>query len=168
LEEGLEIAKELMIGLLERIGIEKEVEGFSKEGSVFLEIKGDQEGILIGRYGRTLDSLQMLINRMVNKRLKKPVRVVLDIDDYRKRRADTLTKMAIRLGENAKRTGHAITAGPFNAHDRRTIHIALKEDPSLRTESFGEGETKKITIIPERKEGKSRRLDSTRIETLLE
>ena len=153
MEEGLEIAKELMMGLLERIGMEKEVGGFSKEGNIFLEIKGDQEGVLIGRHGRTLDSLQMLINRMVNKRLKKPVRVVLDIDDYRKRRAATLTKMAIRLGENAKRTGHVVTAGPFNAHDRRTIHIALEEDPLLRTESLGEGETKKITIIPERKEG---------------
>jgi len=154
LEEGLEIAKELMIGLLERIGVEKEVEGFSKEGNVFIEIRGDQEGILIGRHGRTLDSLQMLINRMVNKRLEKPVKVVLDIDDYRKRRADSLTKMAVRLGEKAKRTGHAVTFGPFNAHDRRSIHIALKEDLSLRTESLGEGETKKIIIIPERKEGK--------------
>jgi spoIIIJ-associated protein len=154
LEEGLEIAEELMMGLLERVGMEKEVEGFSKEGNIFLEIKGDQEGILIGRHGRTLDSLQMLISRMVNKRLKTPVKVVLDIDGYRRRRADTLTKMAIRLGENAKRTGHVVTAGPFNAHDRRTIHIALEEDPSLKTESFGEGETKKITIIPKRKEGK--------------
>jgi spoIIIJ-associated protein len=153
LEEGIEIAKELMIGLLERIGVEKQVEGFSKEGNIFLEIKGDQEGILIGRHGRTLDSLQMLINRMVSQRLKTPVRVVLDIDDYRKKRADALTKMAIRLGEKAKRTGHAVTFGPFNAHDRRTIHIALKEDLSLRTESLGEGETKKVTIIPKRKEG---------------
>jgi spoIIIJ-associated protein len=154
LEEEIEIAKELMIGLLERIGVVKEVDGLLKEGNIFIEIKGDQEGILIGRHGRTLDSLQILINRMVNKRLKKPARVVLDIDDYRKRRADSLTKMAVRLGEKAKSTGHSVTLGPFSAHDRRTIHIALKEDPSLRTESLGEGETKKITIIPKKKEGK--------------
>jgi spoIIIJ-associated protein len=154
LEERIEIAKELMIGLLERMGMEKQIDGFSKEGDVFLEIKGDEEGILIGKHGRTLDSLQVLINRMVNKRLKTPVRVVLDIDDYRKRRADTLTRMAIRLGEKVKRMGYAVTLGPFSAHDRRTIHIALKDDPFVRTESFGEGETKKITIIPERREEK--------------
>ena len=65
-------------------------------------IKGDQEGILIGRHGRTLDSLEILINRMVNKRLIRAVRVVLDMDDYRKRRADTLTKMALRLGEKPR------------------------------------------------------------------
>jgi len=155
LEEEIEIAKQLMMGLLERIGVGKEVEGFLKEGDLYLEIKGDREGILIGRHGQTLDSLQMLISRMVNKKLKRPLKVVLDIDDYRKRRADILTKMAFRIGEKAKRTGHVLTIGPFNAHDRRIIHIALKEDPSIRTESLGEGEIKKITIIPKKNEGRS-------------
>lgn len=153
MEEEIEIAKQLMMGLLERIGEGKEVEGFLREGDLYLEIKGDREGILIGRHGRTLDSLQMLINRMINKQLKRPLKVILDIDDYRKRRTETLTRMAVRLGEKAKRGDHAITIGPFNAHDRRIIHIALKEDPSLETESLGEGEIKKISIIPKKKEG---------------
>jgi spoIIIJ-associated protein len=157
LEEEVEVAKELAIGLLDRMGVKVEVEGFLKEEILYLEIKGDQEGILIGRHGRTLESLQILINRMVNKRLAKPLRVVLDIDDYRKRRADTLTKMAVRIGEKAKSKGHPLLIGPFDAHDRRLIHIALKEDPSLRTESLGEGTLKKITIIPVRskEEGRS-------------
>jgi spoIIIJ-associated protein len=76
------------------------------------------------------------------------MRVVLDIDHYRKRRADTLTKMAFHLSEKAKTRGNPLTVGPFNAHDRRLIHIALKEDPSIRTESLGEGKLKKINIIP--------------------
>ena len=151
--EEIEIAKQLTTGLLERMGIKTEVEGFIKEGNLYLEIKGDQEGILIGKYGRTLESLQMLINRMVNKQLKNSMRVVLDIDDYRKRRADSMAQMAQRLGEKAKKTGHSLTVGPFNAYDRRIIHITLKEDPSLKTESLGEGELKKIKIIPMRQEG---------------
>jgi spoIIIJ-associated protein len=157
LEEEVEVAKELTIGLLDRMGAKVEVEGSLKEEALYLEIKGDQEGILIGRHGRTLESLQILINRMVNKRLAKPLRVVLDIDDYRKRRADTLTKMAVRIGEKAKSKGHPLSIGPFDAHDRRLIHIALKEDRSLRTESLGEGKLKKITIIPVRskEEGRS-------------
>ena len=61
--------------------------------------------------------------------------------------------MAGRLGENVKRTGKEVTIGPFNAHDRRIIHIALKEDLSLKTESLGEGDWKKIKIIPARQEG---------------
>jgi len=146
--EEIEIAKQLTKGLLERMGAKTEVEGFLKEGNLYLNIKGDQEGILIGRHGRTLESLQMLINRMVNKRLKNTLRVVLDIDDYRKRRGDSIAQMAIRLGDKAKRTGHSQTVGPFNAYDRRIIHLTLKEDPSLNTESLGEGELKKVKIIP--------------------
>ena len=138
------------------MGAKVEVEGFLIEETLYLEIKGDREGILIGRHGRTLESLQILVNRMVNKRLAKPLRVVLDIDDYRKRRADTLTKMAIRIGEKAKGKGHPLSIGPFDAHDRRLIHIALKEDPSLRTESLGEGKLKKVTIIPVRSEEEGR------------
>jgi spoIIIJ-associated protein len=151
--EELEIAKELTVGLLERMGVKTEVEGFLKEGNLCLEIKGDQEGVLIGTHGRTLESLQMLINRMVNKRLKNAVRVVLDIDDYRKRRVDSMANIAFRQGEKAKRIGHSLAVGPFNSHDRRIIHLTLKEDPYLKTESLGEGELKKVKIIPIRKEG---------------
>jgi spoIIIJ-associated protein len=151
--EEIEIAKELTKGLLERMGSRTEVDGFLKEGNLYLEIKGDQEGILIGKHGRTLESLQMLVNRMVNKRLKNAMRVILDIDDYRKRRADSVTLMALRLGDEAKRTGHSQVAGLLNAYDRRIIHLTLKEDPFLKTESIGEGELKKVKIIPMKKEG---------------
>jgi spoIIIJ-associated protein len=153
LEEEVEIAKQLLMGLLERLEIRSVLVGFLREGEIHLEVRGDQEGLLIGKHGRTLDSLQFLMNRMVNKRLKEPVRVILDINEYRKRRADNLKKMAIRLGERAKTRGHSLTIGPFNAHDRRIIHLVLKEDPSLRTESIGEGEMKRIKIIPSKKEG---------------
>jgi spoIIIJ-associated protein len=149
--EEIEIAKELTKGLLERMGVRTEVEGFLKEGNLYLEIKGDQEGILIGKHGRTLESLQMLVNRMVNKRLKNAMRVILDVDDYRKRRADSVTLMALRLGDEAKRTGHSQVAGLLNAYDRRIIHLTLKEDPFLKTESIGEGELKKVKIIPMKK-----------------
>ena len=151
--EEIEIAKELTIGLLERMGVKTAVDGFVKEGNLCLEIRGDQEGVLIGKHGRTLESLQMLINRMVNKRLRNAVRVVLDIDDYRKRRVDSMSSIAYRMGEKVKRTGYSLTVGPFNSHDRRIIHLTLKEDPSLRTESLGEGELKKVKIIPVKKEG---------------
>ncbi len=151
--EEIKIAKELAMGLLERMGVKPEVEGFLREGGLHLEIRGDQESALIGKHGRTLEALQMLINRMVNKRLKSAIRVTLDIDDYRKRRADRMTQLAHRMGEKAKGTGRPQTAGPFNAHDRRIIHLALKEDPFLGTESLGEGELKKIKIIPVKREG---------------
>ena len=156
--EEVELAKKLMAGLLERIGVKAEVDVAFEEGELHLEIKGDQEGILIGRHGRTLDSFQFLINRMVNKRLETPVRIVLDINDYRKRKTENLKKMAIRVGEKVKSEGHPLTIGPFDAHDRRLVHIALQEDPAIRTESLGEGKLKKMTIIPtltKKEEGRS-------------
>lgn len=152
-ERGIEIAKELLVGLLERMMLRAEVMGFMREGALYLDLKGDREGILIGKHGRTLESLQFLINRMVNKQMKEPVKVFLDINQYKERRADSLTKMAARLGEKAKRMDKNITVGPFNAHDRKIIHLTLKEDPSIETESLGEGEMKRVKIIPKSKEG---------------
>ena len=148
MEEEIETANRLMMDLLQKMNVEAEVNSYLKEGMVCIDITGDREGILIGRHGRTLDALQLLINRMVNRRIKEPVRIVVDIDSYRSRRADALARMAVRVGDRVKTTGKSMTIGPFNAHDRRIIHIALKEDPSLRTESIGEGDIKKISIIP--------------------
>ncbi len=150
MEEKVKLAKEMTIGLLERMDLKTEVEGFFKEGSLYLEIRGDREGFIIGKHGRTLDSLQFLINRMVNKQLKEPIKIDLDVNNYKARRSDSLKKMATRLGERAKRIGKSIIIGPFNAHDRRIIHMALKDESSLKTESFGEGEMKKIRISPKK------------------
>jgi len=141
-----------MADMLEKMGIETEVEGSIKAGDIYLDVKSDEGGILIGKHGRTLESFQILVNRMVNKQAKKPMRVVLDVADYKKRRADSLEKMAGRLGENVKGTRKEVTIGPFSAHDRRIIHMALKEDPGVKTVSLGEGEWKKIRIIPGEKE----------------
>jgi len=152
-EEGIETGRQLMMGLLEKMEINVELRGSLRERDIYLEIRGDQQGILIGRHGRILDSLQFLINRMVNKRLKEPVKVILDVNDYRKKREENLKKMAIRSGEKAKLRGFGLTIGPFSAYDRRIIHLGLKEDPFLRTDSLGEGELKRIKIIPSKKEG---------------
>lgn len=148
MEEEIGTANQLMVELLHRMNVEAEVNSYLKEGNVCVDITGDKDGILIGRHGRTLEALQVIINRMVNKRTKEPVRIIVDIDGYRGRRADALARMAIRVGNRVKTTGKPVTLGPFNAHDRRIIHIALKDEPSLRTESIGEGLIKKIGIIP--------------------
>lgn len=154
MEERVEIAKEFLIGLLERMEITPLIKGDLKEGNICFEIKADKEGVLIGKHGRTLEALQFILNRMVNKRLKEPLKVILDINGYLKRREERLTQMAIRIGEKAKAKSRSLTIGPFNSHDRRIIHMALKSDPFIQTESFGEGEMKRIKILPKKKEGR--------------
>ncbi len=140
-----------MEGLLRVMGMEAEVKVSFRGEDIFLDINGDHEGILIGKHGRTLDSLQFLFNRMVNKQLKEGVKVYIDVNGYKVKRTDSLTQMAYRLGERVKRVGKPLTMGPFNSHDRRIIHLALKEDPGLETQSLGEGEMKRIRIIPKSK-----------------
>jgi len=140
--------------LLEGMGMKARVEVSVKGEDLYLDISGEKEEILIGKHGRTLESLQFLFNRMVNKQLKEGIRVFVDVNQYKERRADSLRKMATRLGERVRRGEKPLTIGPFNSHDRRIIHLALKEDPDLATESLGEGEMKRIRILP-----KSQNLD---------
>ncbi len=118
----------MLFGLIKRMGVEPEIRGSLKERSICLEVKGGREGILIGKSGRTVEALEIFINLMVNGRVKDPIRVVVDIDHYRERSADSIEKLADRLGEKAKKEGKTITIAPFNAQDRRIIHLALRDD----------------------------------------
>ncbi len=104
--------------------------------------------MLIGKEGKVLDCIQFLINRMVNKRLRENIKIYLDINQYKAKKVERLSRMALQLGKRVKKSGKSIVIGPYNPHDRRVIHLALKNDPSLKTESLGEGEMKKIKIIP--------------------
>ncbi len=130
------------------MGAQFEVEGFIREGGIYLEGRTNREGMLIGKEGKVLDSLQFLINRMVKKRLGESIKIYLDINQYKAKKVERLSKMALRLGKKVKKSGKSILIGPYNPHDRRVIHLALKNDPSIKTESLGEGEMKKIRIFP--------------------
>lgn len=141
-------AVELLEGLIGRMGIEAHLEGRVDEDRLVVNIEGEKAGLLIGRRGQTLDALQYILNKMINKAEKRPVRVVLDAEDYRGRRRQSLEELAARMGEKAHRTGKPITISPMNAHDRRIVHLALKDDARVRTASRGEGEMKKIIIFP--------------------
>lgn len=102
--------------------------------------------MLIGKEGKVLECLQFLINRMVNKKLGENIKIYLDINQYKVKKEEKLSKMALQLGNRVKKSGKSILIGPYNPHDRRVIHLALKKDPSLKTESLGEGKMKKIRI----------------------
>ena len=124
---------------------------YSDKG-ILLKIEGGNDsGILIGKGGRTLDALEFIVNRIVNKKLQKNVRITLDIQNYRERRREYLRKLAISMGEKAKKTGKVIATEPLNARDRRIIHVTLRNDSSVETKSQGEGTLRKVIIIPKAK-----------------
>ena len=149
-ENGLRTAKETLENILVRIPVDSTVYAEHIDGKIALNIVGDKSGLLIGRKGKTLDALQFIVNRVVNKTLEKKIRVVVDSENYRQRRRESLTQMALKIGEKAKKIMKPISTNPMNPHDRRIVHLALKEDEKLDTRSRGEGLLKKVVIIPKR------------------
>jgi spoIIIJ-associated protein len=148
LEDAVRLADETLRDILSLIPVEATVTSDQSDGKINLHIEGDRSGLLIGRKGKTLDALQFVVNKIVNKALDKKCNVVLDSENYRKRRRDSLTQLALKMGDKAKRIKKPVTTNPMNPHDRRIVHIALKEDEDVDTKSRGEGLLKKVVIIP--------------------
>ena len=119
-------------------------------GGPIIDLTGDDSGLLIGRRGQTLQSLQFVVNMIVRKEFGEGTRVVLDVERYRQRREASLRDMANKVAERVSQTGRSITLEPMSAADRRIIHISLAESEGVSTESVGFGEDRKVTIIPKR------------------
>jgi spoIIIJ-associated protein len=119
-------------------------------GGPVIDLAGEDSGLLIGRRGQTLQALQFLVTLIVRRRLGEDVRVVLDVENYRQRRETSLRDMAAKVASRVAQTNRSITLEPMPPADRRIIHTSLAENPEVRTESAGEGENRKVTIMPRR------------------
>jgi spoIIIJ-associated protein len=149
-ENLINLAKETLQKILDLIPISATIRVTQVAGQPVLSIEGDKSGLLIGRKGKTLDAIQYLLNKMLNKALDKKVNVVVDSENYRQRREESLTHLALKMGEKALRSRRPVTTNPLNPHDRRIVHLALHEDKRLDTKSRGDGLLKKVVIIPRR------------------
>lgn len=114
--------------------------------TVEVELKGDEMGVLIGKRGQTLDSLQYLVNLAVNKKTDTYVKVKLDTEDYRKRRRDTLENLAKNIAYKVKRTKRPVSLEPMNPFERRVIHSALQNDKYVATHSEGEEPFRHVVV----------------------
>ena len=119
-------------------------------GGPVIDIAGPDSGLLIGRRGNTLQSLQFIVQSIVRQQFEEEVRVSLDVEQYRQRREDSLREMADRVANRVAQTGRGITLEPMTPYDRRVIHVYLGEREGIRTESVGYGEGRKVQIIPDR------------------
>lgn len=146
-----ERAKTVLEGILEHMGIAAPVSVEETEESILLNIKGDGGGLIIGRRGQNLDAIQYIVNKAANRSSNGRKMIIIDTEAYRKRREESLVTLAGKLGEKVKKTKKAVTVSHMNAHDRRIIHMTLQNDESLTTRSRGEGEYRKIVIIPAKK-----------------
>ena len=144
-------AKKVLEDILQLLETNGTVEYSLEAERIVLNIKGDGSGLLIGRKGQTLDALEYLVNKIIHKDAEDTKRIIVDTENYRARREESLIQLAQRLGEKAKKMGRPVTISPMNAHDRRIIHLALQEDKGLRTRSTGTGLFRKLIISPEKK-----------------
>jgi spoIIIJ-associated protein len=103
---------------------------------------------LIGRRGETLNNLQYLVRLMVNQRLHRWKNIVVDVEGYRRRRMEHLAQLALRSAQQVAQTGRALALEPMPASERRIIHLTLRDHPDVITESSGEGERRKVQILP--------------------
>jgi spoIIIJ-associated protein len=142
--KGVTEILDTLLGLLDVLG---KVEVLSDELPLALDIKGDDLGILIGRRGQTLASLEYITKLVVVGRLKAWLPLTVDVEGYKKRRRDSLQRLALYLAEQVKSRRSAITMEPMPANERRIVHLTLADDPDVTTQSIGEGDNRKVVIL---------------------
>ncbi len=142
-----EKAEKFLADIFAAMKLEVRIEASDTADGVVMNLIGDNLGILIGKHGQTLDSLQYLANLTANKGLNDDkVRIILDIENYRNRREETLRRLAMRLADKVRRTGERIVLEPMNRHERKIIHMALQDNYRVSTYSSGEEPYRKVVI----------------------
>jgi spoIIIJ-associated protein len=141
------VVTQVLDTLLGLLGVAGQVEVLSDEIPLALDIHGDDLGILIGRRGQTLAALEYITKLIVAGRLETWLPLRVDIGGYKKRRYDSLQKLALYLAEQVKSRRHAITMEPMPADERRIVHLTLADNPDVTTQSIGEGENRKVVIL---------------------
>ena len=152
-DETIEACEKFVADVMQAMGMEdvKVTSCVDEEGALSINMEGPNMGILIGKRGQTLDSLQYLTNRVANKMQDGYVRVKLDTEDYRRRRKETLENLAKNIAGKVKRTRRTVVLEPMNPYERRIIHSALQSDPAVTTHSEGEEPYRKVVVTLVRK-----------------
>lgn len=148
-EAALEHSNAFLTTLAETITQEISIESTLTPKKLKINLGGTNPAMLIGRRGETLEALQYLTEKMVNKKLPERMRVQLDVEGYMQNRRSNIRNLSLRLAEKAKLRGRPVTVGQMPPHERRLVHVTLRDEPGVRTQSVGAGFIRKIMIFPE-------------------
>ena len=143
-------AKNFLLSVFDKLKVNADLEVQEDENSVLLKVKGKDIGIIIGRRGETLDSLQYLSSLVVNKGNDNYKRVVIDIENYRQKREETLVRLANKLADKVVKYRKDVTLESMNPYERRIIHSTLQNNKNIRTYSVGEEPNRKVVITLQR------------------
>ena len=156
-DDPKEIGRDALQRIIDLITTDATISIEERSGRIFFNVKGGNSAILIGKRGQTLEAIQYILEKIVNKSRKERVRIQVDVEGYLEKRRISLEGLATRLAEKVKRTGKPATIGQMNSHDRRIVHIALKSDSKVRTQSMGEGVLRKLVIFPKKNSQRKKR-----------
>ena len=157
-EAAAERAKEILSHILEHIDLPSVIEWETRDDHTYLNIISNGSGLLIGKRGKTLNALQYLVTKILQREVGETVSVIVDTENYRSKRELSLTELARQLSDKVKKSHRPLTTGPMSSQDRRIIHLALKEDQEVRTKSKGEGTLRRVVIYPVKKGKKAPRV----------
>lgn len=147
----IQVAVNFLTDIFAAMKIAVNIEETLKEESHILNLHGEDLGILIGKHGQTLDALQYLTNLAANQDMSEArTRIILDVENYRKRREETLYRLAMRLADRVRRSGEKIVLEPMSRHERKIIHTALQEEQRIFTYSDGDEPFRKVVIALKR------------------
>ena len=118
--------------------------------SLVLNIIGDDLGVLIGRQNETLSALEFITRLMTNQQTHSRTGFIVDVNGYRAKRAESLRRLALRMADQVSQTGRMVALEPMPPAERRIVHLALRDHPSVTTQSVGEGDCRKVTVIPKK------------------
>lgn len=147
-EDPVEKAQKFLANILKAMNIEGKIEAKMMGDKLLIDISGEKMGVIIGKRGETLDSLQYLTNIVVNKDYEGYIKVMIDTENYRSRREETLRKLAYKLAKKASQTKKPVTLEPMNPYDRRIIHSALQDSKTVKTHSEGKEPFRRVVISP--------------------
>lgn len=143
-----DIGRDALQRIIDLITTDATISIEERSNRIFFNVNGGNSAILIGKRGQTLEAIQYILEKIVNKSRQERIRIQVDVEGYLEKRRISLEGLATRLAEKVKRTGKPATIGQMNSHDRRIVHIALKNDSLVRTQSMGEGVLRKLVIFP--------------------
>ncbi|MBM4437440.1 MAG: Jag N-terminal domain-containing protein [Actinobacteria bacterium] len=147
-EELQDVAEDIIEGLLDRLGFDAEFELVEENPLGYDVVSESDLGRLIGRQGETLRAFAYVVNLMVSRQLGRPCRVSIDVGGYRRQRSERLAELARTVADEVRKTKEPVTLDAMSAGERRSIHLALAEDPDVRTYSIGQGEDRRVVISP--------------------
>lgn len=142
--------KEFLLGMFGKMGLSVQIEKLTTKDKITFQVHGEDLGILIGKHGQTLDAIQYLTNLVANKEVHRRCQIVVDVENYRSRREETLIQLAHRLGAKVRRTRQKIALEPMNAFERKIIHVALQNKKHIKTDSEGQEPYRHIVIYYKR------------------